>query len=130
MNAQTNTNVSADDDWIRTCIANILLYGVSLAVIVVLFGASIYLWRHGQESFAYGKNLSSEPILTNLPDIFAAVLALKGRGIIQLGLMILVATPIARVAFSVFAFIRQKDHVYTLITAVVLAVLCYSLLGG
>ena len=130
MGLQTKIDKASGDDWIRTFIANILLYGVSLAFIVVLFGASIYLWRHGQESFAYGNNLSSEAILTNFPDIFAAVTALKGRGIIQLGLMILVATPLARVAFSVFAFLRQKDHVYTLITAVVLTVLCYSLLGG
>jgi uncharacterized membrane protein len=55
---------------------------------------------------------------------------LRGRGLIQLGLLLLIATPVARVIFSVFAFARQRDATYVLITLIVLAVLVYSLFSG
>jgi uncharacterized membrane protein len=57
-------------------------------------------------------------------------LALHGRGLIQLGLLILIATPIARVAFSVVAFLYQRDWTYVVVTLIVLGLLVYSLLGG
>ena len=52
---------------------------------------------------------------------------LGGRGIIQLGLLLLIATPVARVVFSVIGFVRQRDFVYVVLTLIVLAVLLYSL---
>jgi uncharacterized membrane protein len=52
---------------------------------------------------------------------------LHSRGLIQLGLLLLIATPVARVAFSVLAFAEQRDWLYVSITLVVLAVLVYSL---
>jgi uncharacterized membrane protein len=54
---------------------------------------------------------------------------LHSRGLMQLGLLVLVATPVARVAFAVFAFARQRDHVYLTVSMIVLAVLVYSLVG-
>jgi uncharacterized membrane protein len=44
--------------------------------------------------------------------------------------LLLVATPVARVAFSAFAFAQQRDHIYVIVTLSVLAVLVYSLVGG
>ena len=61
--------------------------------------------------------------------MIGGVLALDPRAVIQLGLLLLIATPIARVAFSLLAFIRQRDRTYVVITAIVLAVLLYSLTG-
>ena len=49
---------------------------------------------------------------------------------IQLGLLVLIATPIARVAFSLVAFALQRDRIYVIVTLIVLAVLLYSLTGG
>lgn len=53
-----------------------------------------------------------------------------GRGIIQLGLLFLISTPVARVAFSIFGFVEEKDHMYVIIASVVLLVLAYSLVGS
>jgi uncharacterized membrane protein len=50
--------------------------------------------------------------------------------LIQLGLLILIATPIARVAFSVVAFLYQRDWMYVAVTLMVLGLLVYSLFGG
>ena len=57
----------------------------------------------------------------------SAALSRDGGGIIQLGILLLIATPVARVVFSVFAFSIQRDWLYTLVTLIVLAVLVFSL---
>ena len=62
--------------------------------------------------------------------VLAEAVRLQGRGIIQLGLLILLATPLARVAFSVFAFTMERDRLYVIVTLIVLAVLAFSLAGG
>ena len=42
--------------------------------------------------------------------------------------MLLIATPIVRVAFCLYSFAMQKDKLYILVSGTVLAVLLYSLL--
>ena len=54
----------------------------------------------------------------------------SGRGIIQFGLLLLIATPVMRVAFTVISFMIQRDRVYVGVTLIVLAVLLFSLTGG
>jgi uncharacterized membrane protein len=68
--------------------------------------------------------------LRTVSGIVEDALAFQGRGLIQLGLLLLIATPIARVAFSVAAFAVQGDWLYVVVTLIVLAVLMYSLTGG
>jgi uncharacterized membrane protein len=68
--------------------------------------------------------------LLTLSGIVKDALAFRGRGLIQLGLLLLIATPIARVAFSVVAFVIQRGRPYVVVTLIVLAVLIYSLTGG
>jgi uncharacterized membrane protein len=55
---------------------------------------------------------------------------LNSRGLIMLGLLLLIATPVARVIFSAFAFARERDFTYVCITLIVLGVLLYSLFSG
>jgi uncharacterized membrane protein len=62
--------------------------------------------------------------------ILAGAVALRARSIIQLGLLILIATPIARVAFSFIGFALERDRSYLFITAIVLTILLYSLING
>jgi len=57
-------------------------------------------------------------------------LSFHPRSIIQLGLLLLIATPVARVAFSVLAFAWQRDRTYVIVTLIVFAILIYSLTGG
>jgi uncharacterized membrane protein len=54
----------------------------------------------------------------------------EARGVIQLGLLLLIATPIGRVVFSVIGFVRQRDWLYVAITLLVLRLLLYSLMSG
>jgi uncharacterized membrane protein len=62
--------------------------------------------------------------------VSAALSHQHGRGIIQLGLLFLIATPVARVIFSVFASAVQRDWLYVVVTLIVLAALVFSLTGG
>lgn len=62
--------------------------------------------------------------------IVADTFALRSRGVIPCGLLLLTTTPIARVMFAVVAFARQCDRTYVLVTLIVLAVLLYSLAEG
>jgi len=111
-------------------IGNLLRGGVLLAATVVLLGGSLYLARHGVESPLYGSFRGEPEELRRIPGILADALALRGRGIIQLGLLLLIATPVTRVVCAMVAFALQRDWLYVSVTVIVLSVLVYSLLGG
>jgi len=69
-------------------------------------------------------------ICISISGVIQSVINGRGRGLIQLGLLLLIATPIARVAFSVVGFAIERDRLYVGFTLIVLAVLLYSLLGS
>jgi uncharacterized membrane protein len=118
------------DEQVERTIGNLLRFGVVTAAVVVLLGGLVYLIHHGAE-VADHRVFHGEPQdLCTLPGIVEAAAAFRGRGLIQLGLVLLIATPVARVVFSVYAFARQRDWTYVVITLVVLAVLVCSLQGG
>jgi uncharacterized membrane protein len=126
--------VSTTRNWtdknIEEIVGNLLRVGVSLSAFVVLIGAAIYLARHGREPANY-KVFHGEPSdLRNLSGIVRDAFHLRGRGVIQLGLLLLIATPVARVAFSVWGFAEEHDRLYMIFTGIVLIVLLYSLLGS
>ena len=108
----------------------LLRAGVILAAVFVMVGGAIYLARHQTPVTNYHVFQGEPEELRTVPGIFHEALALHGRGLIQLGLLILIATPIARVAFSVVAFLYQRDWTYVVVTLIVLGLLVYSLLGG
>ena len=118
------------DQQVEEAVGNLLRIGLLLATAVVIAGAVIYLGRHGGEQPEYRIFHGVPPDLRGLGGIADLAADWRGRGIIQLGLLILLATPVARVAFSIVAFALQRDRLYVAITLVVLAVLLYSIVGG
>jgi uncharacterized membrane protein len=116
-----------DDQRIEVIIGNLLRAGVMLSAAVVLFGGVIYLKAHGHEIVNL-RTFHGEPESLKSPiDIVHGAIQLSGSAIIQLGLLMLIATPVARVAFSAVAFAIEGDYLYVGITLAVLAVLLYSL---
>jgi uncharacterized membrane protein len=65
-----------------------------------------------------------------LRDVASGIAAGRGQAVVALGLMLLIATPILRVAVSIVAFALQRDRLYTALTAAVLLILLVSLLLG
>lgn len=120
---------SADDQVERT-IGNLLRVGVLLAAAVTAAGGVIYLAHHGGET-ADDSVFRGEPAdLRGPAGVVRDALTGSGRGLIQLGALLLIATPVARVAFTISAFGRRRDVLYVVVTLVVLALLLFSLFGG
>jgi uncharacterized membrane protein len=110
--------------------AILLRSGVLVAASLVFIGGVIYLSRHDLPAINYRVFQGEPQELRTVVGILREAAKFHGRGLIQLGLLILIATPVARVLFSVLAFIYEKDWTYMTITMIVLALLCYSLFGG
>jgi uncharacterized membrane protein len=108
----------------------VLQVGVTAAAALVFVGGVLYLARHPVSATDY-RHFHGEPVeYRTLRGIWEDARALHGRGLIQLGLLVLIATPVARVVFSVYAFLRQRDWTYVVVTVIVLGLLCYSLFGA
>ena len=114
---------------VELLLGRLLQVGVALSAAVVLAGGAVYLVRHGGAGPHYGRFVGEPAELRSVTGILHAAAAGRGRAVIQLGLLLLIATPVARVAFSLFAFLRERDRAYVLITSFVLALLLVSLAG-
>jgi uncharacterized membrane protein len=119
-----------NDQRIELIIGHLLRSGVLLSAAVVIFGGIVYLVRHGHSIADYRIFHGDISPLRTLPGIFHSTLEFSGRGIIQFGLLLLIATPIARVIFSAVAFAIERDYLYVAFTLAVLAVLACSLAGA
>jgi len=118
------------DEKVENIIGNLLRLGVLLSALVVLAGGILYLLQHGMDKPDYGLFKGEPAQLRSIGGIAGWAMEGRSRGIIQLGLILLIATPIARVAFSLAAFVLQRNRIYIAVTAAVLAVLLYSLITG
>jgi uncharacterized membrane protein len=132
MNVEAKTAAPAgfDDHRIEIIIGMLLRTGVILAAAVVSVGAVLYLAQNGHNVTHYASFRGEPERLKSLSDIFHGAMALDPREIIQLGLLLLIATPVARVLFSVIGFAIEHDYMYVIITLIVLGILSYSLFGS
>jgi len=105
----------------------LLRTGVTVAAIVVFAAGIPYLIQHGSAKPDYHIFRSEPNHLRHISGIIKASIDLDPAAIIQLGILILIATPVARVAFSVFAFAEEHDWLYVIVTLIVLALLLFSL---
>ena len=118
------------DRSIERSVSVLLRAGVLIAGVVTLAGGAIFLLRHWSDRVEYQTFHSQPRIDRILPEIVAGALHLRARSVIQLGMLLLIATPVARVAFSLYGFALERDRNFIVITAFVLAILLYSLISG
>ncbi|HEY1271106.1 MAG TPA: DUF1634 domain-containing protein [Terriglobales bacterium] len=118
------------DQRIENTIGNLLRFGVMLAAAVVVLGAAIFLSNSWREPYSYQAFRGEPSELRTIGGILSEAAGLQGRGIMQLGLLLLIATPVSRVAFSIWGFAEERDRLYVGFAMVVLVVLLYSLLGS
>jgi uncharacterized membrane protein len=111
----------------ETIVGKLLQTGVTLAGVVVFIGGVLYLWRNAYQRAGYHKFTEQRAGLHDISGVFSGLMHGDGRAIIFIGLLLLIATPVARVAFSVVGFWKERDRLYVAVTLVVLAVLMYSL---
>jgi uncharacterized membrane protein len=127
--ARVSRRTPLSDQQVDIIIGSLLRWGVGLAASVVAIGGIWYLIQYGSMSPSYHVFRGEPQDLRSMRGIVGA-----GRGfgcleVIQLGLVLLIATPVARVAFSIVAFYLQHDRAYVAITLIVFGVLLYSLVG-
>lgn len=130
VDGKKNITKKSSDRQLEKLIGNLLKYGVIIASAIVLLGGVLYLIRHGSEPADYHIFRGQPAEFRSPAGVVTAILSGSRRGIIQFGLLVLIATPIARVAISLLTFLRHRDFTYVIVTLCVLAGLIYSLIGA
>ena len=118
------------EEKVQEVIGQLLRTGVFLAAGFTLIGGILYLLRYGNIQPDYHVFRGEPADLRSISGIFKDFLSFRSRGIIQFGLLVLIATPVMRVAFSILAFILQRDVIYTFVTIIVLIALIFSIAGA
>ena len=116
-----------DDKNMEMLMGNLLRFGVLISAVFVFIGSIIYLAQHGLEEAQYHDFLGEPHRFIHLKDIVENALKGHAKSIIQFGLILLIATPIARIVFSIIGFFLEKDYLYVVITAIVLLIIILSL---
>jgi uncharacterized membrane protein len=117
------------DQGVEVIIGNLLRAGVLLSGIIIFAGGILYVIRYGHTPVHYGQFDPNRAELRSVVPVIKGAFRLDARAIIQLGLLLLIATPVARVLFSIVAFAMERDATYVWITIIVLAILMFSLFG-
>jgi len=125
----TGQRARMTDQQVDEIIGTLLRGGVMLSAAVVAAGGIWYLIQFGTTAPSYHVFRGEPAYLRHLRGIVGGIPGFHCRRVIQFGLVLLIATPVARVAFSVAAFFLQRDRAYVVITLIVLGVLLFSLLG-
>lgn len=125
---KSKTTISSVSN-MRIWISSILRLGVALSALLIVTGGVLFLIQHPREFISF-KNFIGQPVrLRHFETIFKEACQLRSRSVIQLGILVLIATPVIRVIFSLIEFLINRDWVFVAITAFVLLILFYSIMG-
>ena len=109
-------------------ISLILRTGVIVSAVLIFFGGILFSFQHPDAVFSF-KSFNGEPEWLHIASsVFSGALEFKSMAVIQLGILVLISTPIIRVIFSFIEFLLHRDWMFVVITAVVICALFYSLL--
>jgi uncharacterized membrane protein len=123
-----HTPSRALDHRIEAMMGRLLQVGVLIASAVVLVGGLLYLRAHSGVAKDY-RTFASEPNSLRHPvELFRLLMTGDPAAVVQLGVLLLIATPIARVVFAAIGFAVERDRLYVAISVAVLAVLIFGLL--
>ena len=115
------------DEQVETLIGQLLRAGTLLSCFVTFVGIVQYLLRYSSETVNYRVFHPTEGKLLHLSELIPNAFRGNPVAIIQLGILLLIATPVARVAFLVGAFALERDRLYVAVSGLVLVILLYSL---
>ena len=116
------------DRTVELAMSLVLRVGVAVAAALVAGGGIAYLIQDGDREARYGHFAAVRSLSTPVAIVHGA-LALDPAAIIALGLIVLVLTPVTRVAFALVAFAEQRDRLYVVFSLIVLIVLFIGLTG-
>lgn len=119
---------------VELLISNLLRIGVISSLLVVVAGLVISFAHHSGylHSEAEMRQVISagHPPWNSLTELWSGLLHFRGEAIIMAGLLLLIATPVMRVAVSIVTFIVERDMIFVVVTTFVLAMLILSFVLG
>jgi uncharacterized membrane protein len=119
-------NFLADKD-VQLILGTLLRVGVIASMTVVFAGGLIYLLSNHADAVDYHKFDAGKSGMSSMAAVYLGVIHMDGAAIIQFGTLLLIFTPVARVVFSIFSFLIERDYLYVLIGLFVLVVIMISL---
>ena len=119
-----------NDDRMREIMGSLLRFGVLAAASLVFLGGILFFIKYPREYFDYSTFKGEPPRFRQVHLIIREAFNFRGRDVIQLGILVLIATPVARVIFSLIGFLLEKDWIYVAITFIVLFILFISLFSN
>lgn len=125
----TETQSSWNDQKIEQIIGVLLRVGVSMSAALVFAAGVAYLWQNHGARVSYQQFHGETAELTSVAGVVRGAASLDALALMQLGLLILIATPVARVIFAGFAFAMEHDWLYVVVSLIVFAVLMATLTG-
>lgn len=128
--SDTSESTRLSDHAVEQLVGRLLQIGVAISAIVIVIGGAMLVMQHGGEVPVYTPFRGEPEQIRSLAGIVQGMLAADARSIIQFGLLLLIATPILRVAFTWAAFLIQRDKMYVGLTSIVLVLLLYGLIFG
>jgi len=123
-----STPTLMNDRRLETIIGRLLQIGVLVAATTVLAGGILYLVQSHSGRVDYRSFAPGSPHLLLLSGIVRSSIHFESLGLIQFGLLLLIATPVARVALAVIGFALERDRLYTVVSLIVLLILAFSLI--
>lgn len=117
-----------DDERMDTEMGRLLQVGVLVASATVLVGGVLFLLAHGAARADFRTFRGEPATLRHVRPMAAAIAHGDPAAIIQLGVFLLIATPIARVVFAAVSFFRERDWMYVAVSVTVLLVLLLGVL--
>ena len=120
--------IKTDRD-VATVGGKVLRFGVLSACLVAIIGGVMFLILHSSEISDFTQFRGAPAYLRSFEGIYGGLLAFDARAVIQTGVIILIATPILRVALSIFAFALERDYLYVAITGIVLLIISIGIFG-
>ncbi len=127
---------AADDHRVRRvelAISLLLRIGVLSSLAIVVAGAVVSFARHPQyvRSHTELRHLTHSATFPHtMRQMWDGLKQGRGQSMIVLGLLLLIATPVMRVAVSILAFVYQRDWRFVVITTIVLTLLILSFVLG
>ena len=123
-----------EPQWVDVAISRLLRTGVVLSMSIVFVGVLLTFIHHPQymrSKTALGDLTSVDTVYPHhVRQVLRQIRNERGQAIVMLGLLMLIATPVARVTFSIIAFAIEHDDLYVTITIIVLAFLVFSFVIG
>ncbi len=115
------------DKDVQLILGTLLRVGVLVSTGIVLIGGIVFLATNTHQPVSFENFKPQETKFSSIAEIFIGLKTFNGLAIIQFGVLLLIFTPIARVVFSIFSFLIEKDYMYVVIGLIVLCVIITSL---